>query len=68
MMRVRDCNGARLLTLITKVLLRQGGLINSQQSDVFGKLWDEISKFFCCNAVTLWLFFGRFYLDLKQFL
>ena len=43
MMRVKDHNGCRLLTIITNELLKYSGHGVSQQSgEIIGKLWDEI--------------------------
>nr|CAB3268067.1 zinc finger SWIM domain-containing protein 4-like [Phallusia mammillata] len=56
MMKVRDCNGARLLTLITKELLRQGATqLNApgqSHCDVFGQLWDQISLLWICVVLN----------------
>ncbi|XP_076814143.1 zinc finger SWIM domain-containing protein 5-like isoform X2 [Clavelina lepadiformis] len=49
MMKVRDNNGARLLTLITKELLQHSSHMRSQQSNnVCSQLWDEIGLLWIC--------------------
>uniref|UniRef100_F6S4B2 SWIM-type domain-containing protein n=1 Tax=Ciona intestinalis TaxID=7719 RepID=F6S4B2_CIOIN len=53
MMKVRDCNGARLLTLLTEELLRQVPNSNSvQHNDVCAKLWDQIGLLWICIVLN----------------
>ena len=45
MMKVRDCNGPRLLTITTGELLRCGAtLTNCPIKGAYSNLWDEIGK------------------------
>uniref|UniRef100_H2YXM6 SWIM-type domain-containing protein n=1 Tax=Ciona savignyi TaxID=51511 RepID=H2YXM6_CIOSA len=51
-MMKRDCNGARLLTLLTEEILRQGPNIQWQHNDVCGKLWDQIGLLWICVVLN----------------